>query len=336
MSAVKLYIDQYGRIYHGSRDVQRQHGVSRSQFIRQMKDKGEYTNVEKGLIITPYREGAAAPDTTPSDKYASVIKKLTEVYSPAELEILARGGSPTNKRLTYPEIHIHGAHHKYLVISDTHIGSIYSPTEWHDVAARVADERNVDAVLHCGDLVDGLKRGRDGQIYELDAIGYKAQLAKAVEVFGKYNKPVYIIAGNHDGYFMESAGADIVKAFADALPNVTYIGSNSGDLDIDGCTVRLFHGGDGSSYSVSYRLQKLCELYENGKKPDVLLAGHVHKYCTIYDRGIHAVSVPAMQMQSKYMEAKRLLAHTGILVVEFDTFDHKVRNFKVEYIPFYA
>lgn len=335
MSKGKPYIDQYGNIYYGSRDVARKLGVGRTYFIDQMKNKGEYTNIDKGLIITPYVEGAAPEPATP-ERYGRVMQKLAEIYTPRELEILARGGSPSNIRLTYPEIRIDGKHHKFLVISDTHIGSVYSPAEWHEIVARFADEHDVDAVLHCGDLVDGLKRGRDGQIYELDAIGYKAQLAKSVEVFSQYTKPVYIIAGNHDGYFMESAGADIVKAFADALPNVTYIGSNSGDLDIDGCTVRLFHGGDGSSYSVSYRLQKLCELYENGKKPDVLLAGHVHKYCVIYDRGIHAVSVPAMQMQSKYMEAKRLIAHTGFLLVEFDTADNKVRNFTTTYFPFYA
>ena len=145
---------------------------------------------------------------------------------------------------------------KMGVISDTHIGSVYSPDEWHDIVADYANENGVEAVLHCGDLTDGVKISRAGtQIYELSEVGFEAQKAKAVELLGKYEVPVYIISGNHDAYYKEFAGANVVASVAQELPNVTHIGDDEADIEIDGVTIRLFHGGDGSSYALSYRLQ---------------------------------------------------------------------------------
>ena len=62
----------------------------------------------------------------------------------------------------------------------------------------------------------------------------------------------------------------------------------------------------------------------------------MHKFCYIFDRNIHAVSVPAMQSQTSFMQARKLAAHTGFLVLEFDANDGGVCNLAVKYYPFYA
>ena len=127
-----------------------------------------------------------------------------------------------------------------------------------------------------------------------------------------------------------------LKEVCDRLPNMTYIGQDSADLNVGGCTLRLFHGGDGNSYALSYRLQKLVESITGGKKPNIILAGHVHKFCYIFDRNIHAISVPAMQSQTAFMRARKLAAHTGFLILDFDTKDGNVCNLSVQLYPFYA
>lgn len=272
-----------------------------------------------------------------SGEISPVFEKLAARYSPKELEQLANGEGIERRRIDYPEIHLHGRHHHFVVISDTHIGSVYSPDEWHDIVADYANENGVEAVLHCGDLVDGVKISRAGtQIYELSEVGFEAQKAKAVELLGKYEVPVYIISGNHDAYYKEFAGANVVASVAQELPNVTHIGDDEADIEIDGVTIRLFHGGDGNSYALSYRLQKLVEAITGGHKPNILLAGHVHKFCYIFERNIHAISVPCLQMQTAYMRGKKLAAHTGFLDLQFDVINGGVCNLSVTLFPFYA
>lgn len=280
------------------------------------------------------RKESTSPATTDP-----LLAKLKERYSQEELEQIAKGEGISKRYIPFPEIHLNGKHHRMVVISDTHIGSVYSPEEWHRVVADFANDpaNGIECILHCGDIVDGLKIGRAGtQIYELSEIGFDAQRTKAIQMMSLYHLPIYIISGNHDMYFKEFAGANIVESICAAVPNMTYIGHNQADIDVDGCKIRLFHGGDGNSYALSYRLQKIVEAITGGNKPNILLAGHVHKFCYIMDRNIHAVSIPSMQSQTGFMQGKRLAAHTGFLVLDFDTNEGSISNFGVKVYPFYA
>lgn len=301
--------------------------------------KGYAKKYGKMFRAVPGQGSFGNPPAPVAKEKDPLMDKLRERYTEKELEMIARGEGIEKKFIPFPTIHLEGNHHKIVVMSDTHIGSVYSPEDFHKVVADYCnDQKNgVDCILHCGDLVDGFKIGRAGtQIYELTDVGFDAQRKKAISLMSQYNKPIYIISGNHDMYFREFAGANIVQSVCDALPNMTYIGNDSADIDVDGCTIRLFHGGDGSSYALSYRLQKLVESISGGQKPNILLAGHVHKFCYIMERNIHAISVPSLQMQTSFMRARKLASHTGFLVMEFDTQDGNVCNLAVKYYPFYA
>lgn len=336
----KKVIDELGREFKGIYAASRAWGIYGlgGADKERLERTGQLTI--HGHTFTLSSEDYIAPAFVPhsaSVEISPVFEKLAARYSPKELEQLANGEGIERRRIDYPEIHLHGRHHHFVVISDTHIGSVYSPDEWHDIVADYANENGVEAVLHCGDLTDGVKISRAGtQIYELSEVGFEAQKAKAVELLGKYEVPVYIISGNHDAYYKEFAGANVVASVAQELPNVTHIGDDEADIEIDGVTIRLFHGGDGNSYALSYRLQKLVEAITGGHKPNILLAGHVHKFCYIFDRNIHAISVPCLQMQTAFMRGKKLAAHTGFLDLQFDVIDGGVCNLSVTLFPFYA
>lgn len=268
---------------------------------------------------------------------AELAAKLKEIYTPAELDKIV-AGEGLSRPIEIPRISLTGEHHKMLVLSDTHIGSSYSPYEWHDAAAEIAKKENCECVLHCGDLTEGMRIKRIGtQIYELSEIGYERQKDKAIELMSKYNMPIYAISGNHDAFFHEYMDADVVKAVAAEVPNMTYLGYDTADIDIDGVKLRLWHGGDGSnSYALSYRLQKVIESLPGGTKPAILLAGHVHKFCYIFERNVHAISCPSMQAQTAWMRGKKLASHTGFLLLEFDVKDGCVCNLSVKLFPFYT
>lgn len=333
-------VDENGRVYPSLGEAFKALGMPRGDggLYSRLKIKG-YLN-RHGHRFEFAEEVADTGKNKKPAKVDPVIAKLQERYSQAELEQLAKGEGIQKRFIPFPEIHLTGEHHKVVVMSDTHIGSVYSPEEWHDVVSTYVNdpENGVECVLHCGDLVDGFKIGRAGtQVYELSEIGFEAQKKKAIQLMSKYEKPVYIISGNHDMYFQEFAGANLVKAVCDAVPNMTYIGHDQADIEVGGAVVRLFHGGDGSnSYAVSYRLQKLIEAINGGHKPNILLAGHVHKFCYIFERNIHTISVPCMQAQTNFMRAKKLAAHIGFLALEFDVYEGTVCNLGLQYFPFYA
>lgn len=327
-------IDQEGRIYDSIRAFCRERGCARSHVKEQLHANGVYVNKTKGITLRVYDEPICeCQDTSQNSRLLQII---AERYSEDELKLLSKGHGLEDKNLTYPHICLTGKHHKIGVISDGHLGSKYSHVEFHLNAFETFKNEDCECILHCGDLVEGLNPKRaDTQIYELSHIGYKEQRNLAVEVFSQCPIQVYAISGNHDSWY-SSMGADIVEEICNEVPNMQYLGYNQADITIDGAIIRLFHGGDGNSYALSYRLQKLCESFTGGKKPNILLAGHVHKMCYVFDRMIHCVSVPSLQMQTPWMAGKKIAAHTGFLIIEFDSNANGVCNFQFKYYPFYA
>ena len=53
-----------------------------------------------------------------------MVERLKKRYSDSEIEAIARGEGIERRRVDFPEIRLYGAHHKFIVISDTHIGSV--------------------------------------------------------------------------------------------------------------------------------------------------------------------------------------------------------------------
>lgn len=300
--------------------------------------KGGHTFFSFEPTAKQMEEAQPAPTLPPEIQAdTELVARLKEIYTAEELARIVSGDG-LSRPIEVPKISLSGEHHKMLVLSDTHIGSLYSPSEWHDSAAEVAKTEGCECMLHCGDLTEGMKIGRVGtQIYELSEIGFEKQKARAVELMSKYQLPIYAISGNHDAFFHEYMDADVVKAVANEVPNMTYLGYDTADIDIEGVKIRLWHGGEGSNfYALSYRLQKVIESLPGGTKPAILLAGHVHKFCYIFERNIHAISCPAMQAQTAWMRGRKMASHTGFLILEFDVKDGCVCNLSVRLYPFYT
>jgi hypothetical protein len=83
-------------------------------------------------------------------------------------------------------------------------------------------------------------------------------------------------------------------------------------------------------------LQKLIESFSGGDKPNVLIAGHVHKRGTFFIRNVHAIGAACIQKQSKWMRGKRIDAHTGFGILELVLNDKGVGMLTETFFPFYA
>jgi predicted phosphodiesterase len=263
----------------------------------------------------------------------AALRKIQALYSPEELRAIASGGN-LRWREEVPLIAHGGERCKFGLIGDTHIGSETFRPEYLDRAYEVFHEEGIDTILHVGDVVEGMS-SRPGHVYELTHIGYTQQKAYAIEQLGKWDGEWYVIDGNHDRWFIKSGGALIVPDICQAI-GAHFLGHDEGDMRIGNVWVKLWHGEDGSSYAVSYRLQKIIEAFTGGEKPNILLAGHVHKQGYFFERHVHTVSAGALCTQSKWMRSTRKANHTGFWTVEFQANEDGVVRFSPTFFPFYA
>lgn len=251
------------------------------------------------------------------DKFDAIIK-LTGKLSTKEINSIA-SGSKLEPRKT-PIHNFKGKTFKFLAASDLHIGSNY--TNYDNIAEMfdIAKKEKCEFATLSGDICEGMS-GRPGHVYELTEIGYEQQKKRAIEILGQTNLKTYMIDGNHDRWFIKSSGALIVKDICKELDHAEFVGHDEADIIVNGIKIRLWHGEDSSSYALSYRIQKLVESFTGGEKPNILLAGHVHKAIYCFERHIHCFSTGCIQSQSKWMRGKRIAAHTGFWIIEVTVSD---------------
>jgi len=265
------------------------------------------------------------------------VARIVENLSPAEIKNLETPTAKQSERRTHS---FKGETVKVGIISDTHLGSKYTDPEWMLEAFRIFAEEGVDFITHSGDVTEGMS-GREGHYQECTHFGMDSQRDHAVEVLSECasitgDKTIYMISGNHDRWSLKRCGTDVCESIAYRVPQIDYIGHDEGDIVVGSATIRLWHGLDGSSYAISYRPQKIIESLTGGDKPNVMIAGHVHKAGYFYTRHVHFVSAPCIQKQSKWMRGKRLEAATGFAIADITIGDKGVGRFRAEFFPFYA
>lgn len=267
---------------------------------------------------------------------SSILKKIGEKFTSLELQAIANGGRLLPGMAKVPIVSFEGTHIKIGAITDTHIGSKYFKKERLFQAFDEFVKEGVNFVTHSGDVTEGMSN-RPGHIYELDKLGYNDQREEAIEVLSYWKGKMYLIDGNHDRWFIKSNGALIVQDIAKELPDAEFLGHDEGDISLNGfATLKLWHGEDGSSYAVSYRIQKVVESLSGGEKPQAMFYGHTHKATYLFDRNIHCYSMGCIESQSKWMRGKRISAHTGFWIIDLWVNEQGISKAGSTFYPFYT
>lgn len=268
---------------------------------------------------------------------SATLKKIQELYTEKELQAIASGGRILPGVEKVPIVNFDGDHIRIGAITDTHIGHQQFSEERLLQAFDEFRKEKVDFVVHVGDVTEGMSH-RPGHIYELTHLGYERQKDYAVSLLSNWTEtPIYAISGNHDRWFIKSNGANIIRDISKELPNFHFLGHDEGDISLNGkATLKLWHGEDGSSYALSYRLQKIIESLSGGEKPSLMLCGHVHKYVKIFERNVHAISVGSIEAQTKWMRGKKIAAHVGFDIIDVWVGDKGITKVSDTWYPFYA
>ena len=268
---------------------------------------------------------------------SKLLSKIAQTYSDDELKAIANGGRIVPGLAKVPVVNFDGDRVRIGAITDTHIGSLNFSEQRLYQAFEEFKKEKVDFITHSGDVTEGMSH-RAGHVYDLSEIGYDKQKSKAIEIFSQWtDSQIYAIDGNHDRWFIKSNGSLIVKDIATQLDNFNFIGHDEGDISINGkAVVKLWHGEDGNSYALSYRLQKILESLSGGEKPSVIICGHTHKYVKIFERNVYAISAGSIQSQTPWMRGKRIAAHVGFCIIDIYVNKSGVCKFSDTWYPFYT
>ena len=185
-------------------------------------------------------------------------------------------------------------HIKLLLISDTHLASKYDRVDILRYLYKKAEDSGVNYVLHSGDLTEGVSN-RPQQIYELKESSYIGQRDYVVEKYPHSTIPTYIIAGNHDYWWIKRCGADIVKDICDKREDLHYLGSDCEDIKIGKLKIRLYHGNGGVTYARSYRMQKYLDSIPPEERPHILQMGHTHQAFYMKQGNTHCFQTSCLQ-----------------------------------------
>ena len=221
------------------------------------------------------------------------------------------------------------------VISDLHLGSKYCLRSQLVDCVKHFYSRGIRAILIPGDLLDGCYQHG---VFELSHSGLEDQTQDLFETLPCLPGLTYhAITGNHEETFHAASGVNVGQFIAGYFRergrrDIRFYGACSAFIEIQGATIHLWHGMGGTSYALSYKLQKQIEKYGAGEKPHILLAGHWHVHCEVEVRGVFGLACPCFQGSGSAF-AKRLGGHSAlggmILTWEIAGVD-LVRNFSVE------
>ena len=266
-----------------------------------------------------------------------IISQIIQNYTDKELEAIAKGGRIVPGYAKVPIISFEGERVRIGAITDTHIGSVDFHEERLYQAFDEFRKSKVDFVVHAGDVLEGMSN-RPGHIYELSHLGYDLQKTYATEIFSQWtDTDIYAISGNHDRWYIKSSGANALGDIDKELKNFHFLGHDEGEISLKGKAVlRLWHGEDGSSYALSYRLQKILESLTGGQKPNAMIVGHVHKYVDIFERHVLCTSIGCIQSQTRWMRSKRISAHTGFAIIDYWVNGQGICKKILDWRPFYS
>ena len=234
--------------------------------------------------------------------------------------------------------------YKFGACGDQHLCSKYERLDVLNALYDLYEQEGVTTVYNTGNWIDGEAKFN---VHDLNTHGLDNQIDYFINNYPKRKGiTTYFISGDdHEGWYTQREGIDVGKyaefrAKEEGRNDLVYLGYMEADVVLkasNGKTViRLLHPGGGSSYAISYSIQKIIESYQGGEKPDVLLAGHYHKADYMFCRGVHAVQTGTCQDQSPFMRKKKLAAHLGGWIIEMATDNNgAITRFKQEFLPFY-
>jgi len=233
---------------------------------------------------------------------------------------------------------------KLGLISDTHMGISpeYSAMDELKRTMEIFAERGVSTILHAGDLTHGVSSRHSGLEYEMapGVVGADDQVKFVIDNYPYIDGiKTMFITGSHDLWVYKKTGYDIGKAIDSQRDDMKYLGPERAHIFVgpeNKTRITIHHPDGGSSYSLSYRPQKLVEAMTGGEKPHIYILGHFHRFGIFRPRNVITIMLPGFQWSSPFYARKGLEPEVGGVYLEVDLSDDgSIISFRTELIPYY-
>lgn len=262
--------------------------IKKEESFNSLKNRLEMSSDELFGLITILQEYGREIEITDINNEL-VVRKYAHKRIHSEVK-------PPKEELTKKE---------FLVVSDTHIGSIYSQPSMTNTAVYEAYNRGITDIFHVGDITDGdYTRKRPKHVHELYdlAMGYSGQLLEAARLLPKYKgMKWHVIQGSHDETHLFNYGQVLAQKLSEIRPDIEYLGQDKAFYNFDNCKMEIFHPGGGTSRILSTKPQNGIDQMASNTKPNISLRGHYHKVYYMLYRNIHTFLCPCNVDVSSFM-----------------------------------
>ncbi|PIT88251.1 MAG: hypothetical protein COU29_03220 [Candidatus Magasanikbacteria bacterium CG10_big_fil_rev_8_21_14_0_10_36_32] len=210
-------------------------------------------------------------------------------------------------------------------ISDTHIGSNSELVPIQEEAFEIFSKRGITVVNHGGDVSNGSPKHDEhfkGEVREFRASPLIFDIIRLLP--SRKGIQICMIAGDHDRWFLDTVGLDLIAHVAQARPDINYLGIQDGERRSKRIITLLKHFNWGTGYARSYKPQQVIEdsiLKEIEKEPArfrgkvvVILSGGGHVYCSMLYKGVIFILLPCLQSRTGFINGLGKISDVGFLI----------------------
>lgn len=310
-------------------------------FANKMDDSAEEQSSALSLLTYLKKPCTISELSEKFDKSIGTIEKWLESLSEEGYHIanydnryqIVTHATPSESKVNHTTTR---THRKIAIISDTHLCSTCQQLTHLNHFYDLCVSEGITDVYHAGDLLAGVGV-YSGQDEEIFCHTQNRQIDYAVENY-PYRKGIttHIIAGNHDLVFLKRRGGDPLVRIALERDDINYLGAYSAWIKLaENCSMYLLHPDGGAAYSDSYKLQKLIESFEGGRKPNIAVMGHFHRRCEISSRNVYGLLGACFESQTAFLRRKGIQPRVGgnILEINFNQ-DGSIQRFRAEFVNY--
>lgn len=204
-----------------------------------------------------------------------------------------------------------------MLASDFHIGSKgFSEQAWNTLVKDI-EEYSIRDIIICGDIIQG--RG----VYSLEAQDISLwnisdQIDEASRRLNELPKGVskHVCIGNHEEKLKNiEVGLDCIKALVPKVANLKYYGHVAKLMVNNDYSLLFMHSAGGSTYSLSYRPQRMWDTLV--ERPNIFVIGHLHQMFAIPRPRFNVLIMPGtLQRESSWLINKGIVSQVGWMIID--------------------
>lgn len=209
---------------------------------------------------------------------------------------------------------------KFVVISDTRIGSKSQQLSiLNDIYLKAID-MGYNSVIHCGNFTEGLYSSKSEYSESTFLDDSQIQIDYITKNYPKYDDiKTYFITGVKDQKHLTKNNINIGRRISNTRNDLVYLGQNSCNVLVDNVKMQIFNPKLAKTYTVSYRPQQQIDSYRSEDKPDILLYGGLLQMEKFTHRGVTCLSIPSVCATTEEMHEKRYANTIGAWYVTIKT-----------------